>query len=139
MGKTLCEQIPSRLPKKIIQKANKKTKAQLQAKLEKQKELKKLNRDKQTLHALWEIRKYQKSCELLIPLWPFSCLVHEIAQNCKFGLRFQANTILALQEATETYLVNLFKHSMLTCVHAKCVTIFPKDFDLVWRIRGEIM
>ena len=139
MGKTLQELIPSRLPKKIIWKANKKTKAQLQVKLEKQKELRKLNRDKQTRHALWEIRKYQKSCKLLIPLWPFSCLVHEIAQNCKFGLRLQANAILALQEATETYLVNLFKHSMLTCVHAKWVTIFPKDFDLVQRIRGEIM
>ena len=138
-GKTLQKQIPSRLPKKIIQKANKKTKAQLQAKLEKQKELRKLNRDKQTRNTLWEIRKYQKSCKLLIPLWLFSRLVREIAQNWKFGLRFQANTILALQEATETYLVNLFEHSMLTCVHAKRVTIFPKDFNLVWRIRGEIM
>ena len=73
--KTLQEQIPSKLPKRIIRKASKKTKAQLQAKLEKQKELRKLNRDKQTRHALWEIRKYQRSCELLIPLWPFSCLV----------------------------------------------------------------
>ena len=108
-------------------------------KLEKQKELRKLNRDKQTRHALWEIRKYQRSCKLLIPLWPFSCLVREIAQNCKFGLRFQANVILALQEAAETYLVNLFEHSMLACVHAMRVTIFPKDFDLVCRIWGEIM
>ena len=47
--------------------------------------------------------------------------------------------ILALQEAAETYLVNLFEHSMLACVHAKRVTIFLKDFDLVHRIRGEIM
>ena len=76
-GKTrkIREQIPSKLPKRIIQKASKKTKAQLQAKLEKQKELRKLNRDKQTRHALWEIRKYQWSCDLLIPLWPFSHLV----------------------------------------------------------------
>ena len=69
------EQIPSKLPKRIIRKASKKTKAQSQAKLEKQKELRKLNRDKQTRHALWEIRKYQWSCELLIPLWLFSHLV----------------------------------------------------------------
>ena len=137
--KTLWEQIPSKLPKRIIWKASKKTKAQLQAKLEKQKELRKLNRGKQTRHTLWEIRKYQRSCELLIPLWLFSCLVWEIAQNCKFGIRFQANAILALQEAADTYLVNLFEHSMLACVHAKQVTIFLKDFNLVWRIRGEIM
>ena len=45
--------------------------------------------------------------------------------------------ILVLQEAAETYLVNLFEHSMLACVHAKRVTIFPKDFDLVHRIRGR--
>ena len=69
------KQIPSKLPKRIIRKASKKTKAQLQVKLEKQKELRKLNRDKQTRHALWEIRKYQRSCELLIPLWLFSRVV----------------------------------------------------------------
>ena len=137
--KTLREQIPSKLPKRIIWKASKKPKAQLQVKLEKQKKLRKLNRDKQTRHALWEIRKYQRSCELLMPLELFSHLVQEIVQNCKFGLRFQANVILALQEAAETYLVNLFEHSMLACVHAKRVTIFLKDFNLVRRIRGEIM
>ena len=73
--RNIQEQIPSKLPKRIIRKASKKTKAQLQVKLEKQKELRKLNRDKQTRHTLWEIRKYQRSCKLLIPLQPFSCLV----------------------------------------------------------------
>ena len=67
-GKTSREPIPSRPPKKIIKKASEKTKAEIKAKLEKQKELRKLNRDKQTKHALHEIRKYQKSVKLLIPL-----------------------------------------------------------------------
>ena len=137
-GKAPREPIPSRPPKKIVKKASKKTRAEIKAKLEKQKELRKLNKDKQSIHALREIRKYQKSVKLLIPLRPFSRLIHEIAQDRKYGLRFQSKAILALQEASETYLVNLFEHSMLTCVHAKRLTIFPKDFDLVRRIRGEI-
>ena len=137
-GKAPQKPIQSRTPKKIINKASKKTRAEIKAKLEKQKEIRKMNRDKQSIHALREIRKYQKSVKLLIPLRPFSRLVREIAQECKYGLRFQSNALLALQEASETYLVNLFEHSMLTCVHAKRLTIFPKDFDLVRRIRGEI-
>ena len=138
MGKAPRKPIQGRTPKKIINKASKKTRAEIKAKLEKQKELRKMNRDKQSVHALREIRKYQKSVKLLIPLRPFSRLVREITQECKYGLRFQSNALLALQEASETYLVNLFEHSMLACVHAKRLTIFPKDFDLVRRIRGEI-
>ena len=137
-GKAPQKPIQSRTPKKIINKASKKTRAEIKAKLDRQKELRKLNTDKQSRHALHEIRKYQKSVKLLIPLRPFSRLIREIAQDCKYGLRFQSNALLALQEASEMYLVNLFEHSMLTCVHAKRLTIFPKDFDLVRRIRGEI-
>jgi histone H3 len=77
--------------------------------------------------ALREIRKYQKSTELLIRRLPFQRLVREIAQDFKTDLRFQASAILALQEATEAYLVGLFEDTNLCAIHAKRVTIMPKD------------
>jgi hypothetical protein len=55
--------------------------------------------------ALREIRKYQKSTELLIRKLPFQRLVREIAQDFKTDLRFQSSAVLALQEAAEAYLV----------------------------------
>ena len=51
--------------------------------------------------ALREIRKYQKSTELLIRKLPFQRLVREIAQDFKTDLRFQSSAVLALQEASE--------------------------------------
>ena len=87
--------------------------------------------------ALREIRRYQKSTELLIRKLPFQRLVREIAQNFKTGLRFQTNAILALQEAGEGYLVGLFEDTNLCAIHAKRCTIMPKDIQLARRIRGE--
>ncbi|KAE8913908.1 hypothetical protein PF005_g11335 [Phytophthora fragariae] len=87
--------------------------------------------------ALREIRKYQKSTELLIRKLPFQRLVREIAQDYKTDLRFQSTTILALQEASEAYLVGLFEDTNLCAIHAKRVTIMPKDIHLARRIRGE--
>ena len=87
--------------------------------------------------ALREIRKYQKSTELLIRRRPFMRLVREIAQDIKLELRFQASAMEALQEATEAYLVGLFEDSNLCAIHAKRVTIMPKDIQLARRIRGE--
>ena len=87
--------------------------------------------------ALREIRRYQKSTELLIRRMPFQRLVREIAQEFKTDLRFQASAILALQEATEAYLVALFEDSNLCAIHAKRVTIMPRDIQLARRIRGE--
>ncbi len=87
--------------------------------------------------ALREIRKYQKSTELLIRKLPFQRLVREIAQDFKNDLRFQATAILALQEASEAYLVSLFEDTNLCCIHARRVTIMPKDIQLARRIRGE--
>ena len=87
--------------------------------------------------ALREIRKYQKSTELLIRKLPFQRLVREIAQDFKTDLRFQGSAILALQEATEAYLVGLFEDTNLAAIHAKRVTIQPKDVQLARRIRGE--
>ena len=87
--------------------------------------------------ALREIRKYQKSTELLIRKLPFQRLVREIAQDFKTDLRFQSSAILALQEASEAYLVGLFEDTNLCAIHAKRVTIMPKDIQLARRIRGE--
>ena len=87
--------------------------------------------------ALREIRKYQKSTELLIRKLPFQRLVREIAQDFKTDLRFQGSAVLALQEAAEAYLVGLFEDTNLCAIHAKRVTIMPKDIQLARRIRGE--
>uniref|UniRef100_A0A8B9JU81 Histone H3 n=1 Tax=Astyanax mexicanus TaxID=7994 RepID=A0A8B9JU81_ASTMX len=88
-------------------------------------------------HPLREIRRYQKSTELLIRKLPFQRLVREIAQDFKTDLRFQSAAIGALQEASEAYLVGLFEDTNLCAIHAKRVTIMPKDIQLARRIRGE--
>ena len=87
--------------------------------------------------ALREIRKYQKSCDLLIRKLPFSRLVREIAQDFASDLRFQPGALVALQEAAETYLVCLFEDTQLCAIHAKRVTIKPADMQLARRIRGD--
>jgi len=87
--------------------------------------------------ALREIRRYQKSTDLLIRKLPFSRLIKEIAQDFKGDLRFQSTSLLALQEATEAYLTHLFEDVNLCAIHSKRVTIMPKDIQLSKRIRGE--
>ena len=80
--------------------------------------------------ALKDIHHFQKSTALLIRKLPFQRLVREIAQDFKTGLRFQSVAILCLQEAAEAYLVGLFKDTNLCTIHAKRVTIMPKDIQL---------
>lgn len=89
--------------------------------------------------ALREIRKYQKSPELLIRKRPFQRVVREIAEgmNQIDGIRFQSNALLALQEASEAYLVGLFEDTNLCAIHAGRMTIMTKDMHLARRIRGE--
>ena len=87
--------------------------------------------------ALRQIRKYQKTTELLLRKLPFQRLVREIAQEFKSDLRFQSTAVLVLQEAAEAYLVSLFEDTNLCAIHAKRVTIMPKDMQLARRIRGE--
>ena len=86
--------------------------------------------------ALREIRKYQKSTELLIRKLPFQRLLREIAQNIKHDLRFQSTAILALQEAAEDYLVKMFQQVNVCAIHGGRVTIQPKDVTLWRRIKG---
>jgi histone H3 len=88
--------------------------------------------------ALSEIRRFQKSTELLIRKLPFQRLVREIAQDLGANdYRFQSAAVGALQEAAEAYLVGLFEDTNLAALHAKRVTIMPKDIQLARRIRGE--
>lgn len=87
--------------------------------------------------ALRQIRKYQKSTELLLRKAPFGRLVREVAQDFKGDARFQSIAVLALQESSEAYLVGLFEDTNLCAIHAKRVTIMPKDIELTRRIRGE--
>lgn len=89
--------------------------------------------------ALREIRRFQKGTDLLIRKLPFQRLVREVAQELKPDLRFQSPAVLALQEAAEAYLVGLFQDSNMCAIHAKRVTIMPKDILLARRIRGERM
>lgn len=88
--------------------------------------------------ALREIRKYQKSTSLLIRRRPFQRLIKEVAQRFKADVRFTSSALLALQEATESYLTTVFEDTNLCALHAGRVTIFPKDMQLARRIRGEI-
>ena len=87
--------------------------------------------------ALKDIRHFQGSTALLIRKLPFQRLVREIAQDYKTDLRFQSAAILCLQEATEAYLVRLFDDANLCAIHARRVTIMPKDILLARRIQGE--
>ena len=116
---------------------------------------KRKNRKSPGTAALMEIRKYQgtlrnpagtkgTATELLIRKGPFARLVREIANEAVSssyapdGLKFQTQALLAVQEATENYGVSLFADSNLEAIHAKRVTILPKDMQLARRVRGEI-
>ena len=93
--------------------------------------------------ALREIRKYQKSTDLLIRKLPFQRLVRDLCNEMVSktehpnGMRWQEAGVLALQEAGENYLVKLYEDTNLNAIHAKRVTIMPKDMQLARRIRGE--
>ena len=97
--------------------------------------------------ALREIRRYQKSTKCLIKRSPFQKLIREISQEyrvCPDGpgtlsiqVKFQSTAIAALQEAAENFIVGLFEDVNLLAVHAKRVTIMPRDIRLALRIRGD--
>ncbi|KAJ2829661.1 centromeric DNA-binding histone H3-like protein cse4 [Coemansia erecta] len=98
------------------------------------------------IKALREIRMYQKSTDTLIAKLPFARVVREIAQDyvsdythsgTPTGLRWQSSAILALQEASEAFLVHLFEDANLCALHAKRVTIMQRDIQLARRIRGQ--
>jgi histone H3 len=87
--------------------------------------------------ALREIRKYQKSADLLIRKLPFQRLVREIAASYRGDLRFQSPALAAIQEASQAYLVSIFEDTNLFAIHANRVTIMERDIQLAQSIRGE--
>lgn len=109
--------------------------------------VKKPHRYKPGTVALQEIRRYQKSTELLIRKLPFQRLVRDIVHDLKEEFpekekpefRFQSSALGALQEAAEAYLVSLFEDTNACATHAKRVTIQDKDIDLARRLRGEVL
>ena len=99
--------------------------------------------------ALREIRRYQKTADLLISRAPFSRLVREVHDECARAInktygrqthvacRWSPQAVEAVQEAAEAYLTRLFTDSVLAAVHAKRVTISHKDMLLCRRLQGE--
>ena len=83
--------------------------------------------------ALRETRKFQKSTDLLINRSSFNRVIRQISDN---KYRYQATALLAIQEAAEAFMVQIFEEAQLSAIHGKRVTIFPRDLALVKRIRG---
>ena len=132
-GKALCKQLQPKVQKE-------KGKAQGGGKtlLASQQPMRKPCRYWPGTVALREIRRYQKSMELLIRKLPFQRLVRKLAQDLgKINIRFQSGAIMALQEPSEAYLVGLLEDANLCAIHAKRVTIMTKDIQLVQQIWGE--
>ena len=114
--------------KHISERKRKQLKAIRDEKLEKQRKI------QRGMQALREIQKYQKGVDLLIRRVPFQRLVREIVQKRKEGLKLQSSAVLALQEAGEAFLVGFMEQANLCAIHAKMVTIMPRDIQLARRI-----
>jgi histone H3 len=99
--------------------------------------VKKVHRFRPGTVALRQIKKLQKSTDLLMRKAPFQRLVREIATKHKEGLRFAASALAALQESTESYVISLLADANLCSLHAKRVTAMPSDLHLARRLRGE--
>eukprot|EP00892_Ulva_mutabilis_P001310 jgi/Ulvmu1/1117/UM106_0034.1 len=122
---------------KGLKKLRKKVKSEAKAKEPKR-------RAKPGTVALREIRKYQKSGDLLVPKAPFVRLIKHVLHSMYKDKRhdgvpdrFQASAVLALQEAAEAFLVGLFEDANLCAIHAKRVTIMPKDMQLARQLRND--
>ena len=86
---------------------------------------------------LRDIRRLQKSTDLLIRKKAFERVVREIAQEMKDGLRFEGDAFVALQEASESFVVGLFGDAGRCAIHAKRKTVMVEDLRLACRMREE--
>ena len=98
---------------------------------------KKQSRFRPGIVALRNIRRYQKKDEYLIRKIPFQRFIKELSPCIKVNLRFQCSAILALLSASESYLIKLFEDANLCAIHAKRITVVPKDIRLSCRIRNK--
>lgn len=92
--------------------------------------------------ALREIRVLQKSVHLLFRGAPFARLVRELARDVSppglGDVRFRADSIVALQEASESYLISMCEVTNLVAIHANRITVQSKDAELARRVTDEI-
>ncbi|GAV54724.1 hypothetical protein ZYGR_0AS00460 [Zygosaccharomyces rouxii] len=131
-------------PGKNVDRNRELERAQLRQRRQRIRSSRKLSQKRRTPsdQALYEIRKYQRSTELLISKIPFARLVREVTEQFtteEQQLRWQSMAVLALQEASEAYLVGLLEHTNLLALHAKRITIMRKDMQLARRIRGQFL
>eukprot|EP00804_Cyclotella_cryptica_P006930 CCRYP_007092-RA/>CCRYP_007092-RA protein AED:0.01 eAED:-0.01 QI:0/-1/0/1/-1/0/1/0/136 len=85
--------------------------------------------------ALCKIYRHQKSTDLLICKVPFQRLAREVLQDLNrpgsypdfTTEHFQVTSLLAIQESVEAFSVGLFEDANLCVIHARRVTIIPKD------------
>ena len=89
---------------------------------------------KDKLRWMKEMRKLQKSTELLMKKAPFQRLVRELLQEINTEYRIQGNAMMALHEAAEAFLLRLFEFTNYIAIHCKRVTIMPKDIHLLRKI-----
>lgn len=91
------------------------------------------------VNALREIRRLQSTVHLLIPKLPFARLVRELLQfhSRNDGIRVTREAFMALQEASEMYLVQFFEDAFRAAIHAKRVTLMPRDLQLILCLRGN--
>ena len=87
--------------------------------------------------ALRQIRRYQKSTEMLIPKLAFQRLVKEVMQQINEELRIQSTALAAMQEAAEAYLVEYFEDAQHSSIFAGRTTVMQRDFLHVMRMRGH--
>ena len=121
MARTV-QQVTKKKQKKILPKFTKKT----------------TKRTKPGVRSLKEIRFYQATTNLLLRKRPFMRLVREVTQKLSLQAHFwQLTALEALQEAAETYLTHLFEHSNLAAIHAKRITVFPRDVQFILRIKED--
>ena len=117
--------------KQIRERKDKQLKTLRSEKLEKQR------KTQRRMQVLKEIQKYQKGADLLIRRVPFQRLVKEIVQMGREWLKLQSLVVLALQEAGEAFLVGLLEQVKMCAIHAKWVTIMPRDIQLACKIQGD--
>ena len=94
-----------------------------------------LRRHRPGVVALREIRFYQKTCVLLLPVAAFLRCCREESANYRVDLRWQAKALFLLQQAAEAYVVGFLSGVNLAAIHCKRETIMVKDMHLVRKLR----
>ena len=101
-----------------------------------QKEEGTVTRMRRGLKALQDIKWYQSNTDQLIQKLPFQRVVRQVAQSIRADLWFQSTAIMALQDAGEVFLIGLLEEANYCAIHAKHITVMPKDIQLAHCIRG---